>query len=98
MTAVNWSNFTDFAQLPGLANTASNGTFWVGILHMVWLVLLLLMISYGFEIALLVASFLALIIAFLLAYSDVLNWIYVMEFSGIILAMFLYIIWSGRKQ
>jgi len=95
---VNWTNVTDFGQLPAVANSATNGTFWGVMLHMLWLILILVMINYGFEVALLVASFLAMIIALILTYAGLVSWAMVMEFAGIILFMFLYIIWSGYKK
>ena len=99
MANINWSNVTDLGQLPSLANTASNGTFWVGMLHMLWIILIMVMIGgYGFEIALLTASFLGLILALVMVYAGLVSWIFALEFTGIILFLFLYIIWSGKKQ
>jgi hypothetical protein len=98
MVAINWSNVTDLGQMPSLANTASDGLFWVGMLHMLWIILLLVLIGYGFEVALMVASFLSLILALVLVYSGAIGWAYVAEFVGILLFMFLYIIWSGKKN
>jgi hypothetical protein len=97
MAIVNWTNISDFAQLPAQANVATDGTFWVGMLYMIWAVLILLMIYFGFEIALTVASFLALIIGLFLVYAGLVSWQYLMVFVGILLAMFIYIIWSGQK-
>ena len=94
---INWTNMTDFGSLPSLANDASGGTFWVGMLQMIWIILILLLIGYGFEIAIVTASFLALIIAFFLVYADLVAWGYLVQFAGILLFMFLYIIWSGSK-
>jgi len=65
---------------------------------MIWIVLLLVLIGYGFEVALLVASFLALVIAFFLVYAGLVSWAYIVQFAGILLFTFLYIIWSGRKD
>jgi hypothetical protein len=95
---VNWTNVTDFGQLPSVANTASGGVFWVGMLEMVWIVLILVLIGYGFEVAITVASFLALIISFFLVYAGLVSWGFIVQFAGILLFMFLYIIWSGRKD
>lgn len=96
MTAINWTNFTDFGQLPALANTASNGTFWGGMLYMTWVILLLVMIGWGFEIALLSSAFVSMIIALLLVYAGLIGWYLVLPFMGIILTMFIYIFWSRR--
>jgi hypothetical protein len=96
---VNWSNITDFAQIPQAANTASGGSFWVGMLYMIWIILILLMIGWGFEAAMLVASFLSLIIGLLLVYADLVAWGWVATFAGVIVVMILYITWnSGREK
>jgi len=97
MVSVNWSNFTDFGDLPSLANTTSNGTFWAGMLYMMWIILIMMLSFYGFELAILVASFLGLIIAILLVYADLIAWYHALVFVGTILFMFLYIIYSGLK-
>jgi hypothetical protein len=96
MTEVNWTNFTDFGDLPSLANTASNGIFWSGMLYMLWIIILLILIAYGFEVALMVSSFIALIIGLLLVYSDLIAWYHCITFVGIILFVVLYNSW-GRK-
>jgi hypothetical protein len=96
--AINWSNVTDFGDLPSQANNATNGTFWPGMLYMVFVILFLILIGYGFEVAILVSSFIAMILALLLVYSGLVAWTHVLAFVGIILFVFLYIIWSGRKQ
>lgn len=98
MVAINWGNMTDLSQLPARANVTSVGTFWVGMLQMIWIILFLLLLGAGFEAAILVSSFLALILALFLAYMGLVAWVYVIQFTGIILFMFLYITWSGRKR
>jgi hypothetical protein len=96
MTTINWSNFTDFGQLPLMANTASDGTFWVGMLYMTWIILLLVMIEWGFEVALLSSAFVSMIIGFLLVYAGLMSWSMELPFIGMILVMFIYIFWSRR--
>lgn len=98
MGVINWSNVTDFGQLPAQANVASGGTFWAGMLYMIWVILFLVLISFGFEIAIIVASFLALIVAILLVYADLVAYYHIATFAGIILFMFLYIMWSSSKK
>jgi hypothetical protein len=98
MAVVNWSNVTDFANLPAAANTASSGTFWPGMLHMIWIIVFLVLVGYGFEVALIVSAFLGLVLSFFLVYAGLIKWGYIVEFAGILLFMFLYIIWSGRKD
>jgi len=92
--AINWSNITDFGQVPAAANTASDGSFWVGMLYMIWIILILLTISYGFEVALLVSSFASLVIGLLLVYAGLVAWEWVTVFVGVLIFMFFYIMWS----
>jgi len=96
--AYNWANLTDFGDLPSVANAQTGGTFWVGMLHMIWIILIMVMIGFGFEVAILAASFLCLVIALLLAYSGLVAWGFVIEFAAIILFFILYIIWSGSQK
>ena len=41
MAMINWTNVTDLVSLGSAANTSSDGTFWVGLLFAIWLILLL---------------------------------------------------------
>lgn len=97
MTIVNWTNVTDFGQIPSQANVASGGSFWVAMLYMVWIILIFVLIYTGLEAALLVSSFIALIIGLVLVYADLIAWTWVLTFLGVILSIFLYIIWSSPK-
>ena len=94
---VNWSNVTDFSQLPSAANSVTGGSFWFGVLIMIFLVVLLLLLVYGFETALLVSSFLSLVIGMRLSFADLLNWVLVLPFVAVILFMFLYITYNKNK-
>lgn len=97
MAAINWSNITDLGQLPAAANTASDGSFWVGMLYMIWVILILMFVYFGWEVAIITASFLCLIISLLLVYAGLIAWTYCLTFVGVLLVMFLYIIWTSPK-
>jgi len=97
MATVNWSNITDFGQIPDAANTASAGAFWVGMFYMLWVILILLMIGYGFEVAILVASFVMMIIGLLLVYTGLMGLGHLVTVIAVLIFMFLYIIWSSSK-
>jgi len=97
MTAVNWTNISDLGQIPSAVNTASGGSFWAGMLYMIWAILIMLTLAYGFELAIVISSFASLIISLLLVYSGLLAWEHALVFVGIIVIMFLYIIWSSSK-
>lgn len=98
MTRINWSDFTDFGQLPALANTASGGSFWVAVLYLLWIIALMGLISYGFITALTTASFLALVAGLIMVYAELIAFKYVLVFIGIILFMFLYIMFVDRNK
>lgn len=98
MEAVNWSNLTDLGDLPEQANRASGGSFLVGILYMLWIIMILLMMQWGFEVAIVASSFVFLIVALLMVYGGLIAWYYVLTFVGILLFMFLYIIFSSKKS
>lgn len=97
MASINWSNVTDFGQIPQEANNASGGSFWVGVFFMLWVILILLFIGFGFEVAMVVASFLMIVIGLLLVYADLLALQHLLTVVGVLLFMFLYIIWSSKK-
>lgn len=97
MTSINWTNITDFGDLPAQANVATDGMFWMGMYFMIYVIIFLMVIFFGFEVALLLSSFVALIIGLMLVYSGLLAWNYLLIPAGVILATFLYIIWSSQK-
>lgn len=98
MASINWTNITDFGQIPGAANTASNGSFWVGVFYMLWIILIFLFVGFGFEVAVVTASFLMFILGILLVYADLMAWAHLVSVVAILLFMFLYIIWSSPKS
>jgi hypothetical protein len=56
------------------------------------------MLAYGFEVALITSSFVALIIGLLLTYADLVAWKWIITFVGILIIMFLYVIWTNPKK
>lgn len=96
MTQINWTNFTDLGDLPSLANTASGGTFWSGMLYMLFIIMILVLVGYGFEVSLMISSFIALIIGLLLVYSDLIGWFSIIPFVAVILFLVLYISWNRK--
>jgi hypothetical protein len=94
--AVNWSNITTWTEVLQTANTNSGSWFWTLILYGIWIVVLLLFSTWGFEVAMLGASFLALILGLFLVYAGLVAWTWLLTFVGLILIMFLYIVWSKK--
>jgi len=62
----NWTNITSFSSLPGIANDISSGSFWTGILVMIFGVTFLITIEYGFNTAMMIAGFVGLVLGLLL--------------------------------
>jgi len=97
MAYINWSNVTSLSQIPTEANNVSGGSFWVGMFHMMWVIFIFLFIGFGFEVAMVVASFLMIVIGLLMVYADLIAWQHLLTVIGTLLFMFLYIIWSSTK-
>ena len=96
--AVNWTNVTGWTQILATANTNSGSWFWTVVMFGLFIVGLLLFSAWGFEIAILGASFTALVFGLFLVYSDLVAWTWLLTFIGLILIEFLYIAWSSRKN
>lgn len=97
MANINWSNITDFGQVPAAANTASNSSFWVGMFYMCWVILMFLFIGWGFEVAVVTASFIMFILGLLLVYAGLMAWAHLVSVVAVLIFFFLYIIWSTPK-
>lgn len=98
MTSINWTNVTDLSQIPAQANVASDGAFWVSMLYMIWIIIILSLLNWGWEVALMASSFVCLVLGFFLVYTDLVDWQYLMTFAGILLLMFLYVTWTGNRS
>lgn len=95
---INWTNVTDLADIPALANQASQyNIFWSGMLYMGWIVLLFLLSVFGWEVALLSSAFVALVLGVLLLYADLVSIVNILVFAGIILFMVIYLIWRNER-
>lgn len=96
MIAVNGTNLTGFSDIPAQANIVTGGWFWTAMLFMMWIVLLILLIAYGFEIALMSSSFLGLILSLMLLYANLIaeNWVWL--FAGLSFFSFIYLVWSSK--
>jgi hypothetical protein len=96
--ATNWTNITTPENLLQIPNANTNGGFWTVTIFMIWIILLILLSSFGFEVAILVASFLALVGSVFLLYMGLISLKIMLFFLGVILFYILYIVWSSSKQ
>lgn len=98
MTAINWTNVTTFEGFLGTANTTTQGWFWTGMAWMMFIIILITFLGFGFEVAILAAAFITLLASILLLYMGLISAWTVGTFVGIILSMFLYLIWSSNRN
>jgi len=96
--AVNWTNVTTWTGVLGTANTNTGSWFWTMIMYAVFIIALLIFSAWGFEVAILASSFIALIFGIFLVYSGLVAWNWTLTFVGLILFMFFYIAWSSKKN
>lgn len=94
----NWTNVTDLAQVPGLANIVTGGSFWLMMLLMIGLILFMILNRYGSEVALLLTGFLCLIIGWFMLVSNLINVTYYLIFMAIVLVVTIIIYWTGSKS
>jgi len=94
--AINWSNVTDAGTFASLPNQTTGGWFWTAMLWMIYAILLISMLPMGFEAAILGSAFACLMIGIILVYLSLVSWTWVVMFAGIIIAMFIWIMYEQR--
>ena len=94
---VNWTAVNNMTALLQVANENTGSWFWTGMLYMIWIVILITSSAFGFEVALLTASFICFIIGLLMVYLGVVAWTWLLPFIGLMLFMFLYIMWNRKN-
>ena len=95
--ATNWTAVTTPETFLQIANSNTGGWFWISMLFMIFAVSLISMLPMGFEAALLGAAFAALMLGIPLAYMGLVAWGWVLMYSGIIILMFLVIMYSKKN-
>ena len=97
MVLVNWTNVTSPTDMLAVANTNTGGGFWATIVWMIVIVLMISMLSFGFEVALITSSIIGFLIGFILVYAGLVSWATPLMFLGIFLFMIIYTMWSNKK-
>jgi len=92
-----FENATNLKDLLSIPNSNTGGFFWIGMLFMMWGIIVMAMIAFGFEVALLTASFVILIAGLFLVYLELVSWTWLMTFLGIILFMIFYMVWQKNR-
>jgi len=93
----NFQNATNLKDLLAIPNATTGGFFWVGMLFMMWGIIVMGLLAWGFETALLTASFVMLIAGLFLVYLELVSWTWLMTFLGIILFMIFYMVWQKNR-
>ena len=98
MAAPNY--FANATDLKGLLEVPNQHTpyFWLGMLAMIFFVLTMSFLGFGFITAVLTSSFITLILGIMLVYMGLVSWSWLMTFLGIILFLMFYITWQTRKN
>jgi len=92
-----FENATNLKDLLAIPNATTGGFFWVGMLFMMWGIIVMAMLAFGFEVAMLTASFVMLIAGLFLVYLELVSWTWLMTFLGIILFMIFYMVWQKNR-
>ena len=96
MAVTNWTNVTTPEAFLQIANSTTGGWFWTSILAMIAIVLMISMLPFGFEAAILASAFAAFMLGMLLAYLGLVAWTWVVMYAGIIIAVGLWIMYSQK--
>lgn len=97
MVTNNITNIGNVTSFMNLANESTGGWFWAGMIFMVWCVAFISMLMFGIEVALLAASFGALMFGILFVSMGLVSWTWVVIYAGVILITFFWIMYSKRE-
>ena len=92
-----FENATNLKDLLAIPNATTGGFFWIGMLFMMWGIIVMAMMAFGFEVAMLTSSFVMLIAGLFLVYLELVSWKWLMTFLGIILFMIFYMVWQKNR-
>jgi len=96
--AVNWTNITSTQDIINAPNQTTGGAFWLVVLYMFWIALIVSFSWAGIEVALLTATFLAIIVSLLMAYLGAIAFEWCLFFVGFEIFLILYIVWSSTRD
>jgi len=97
MASINWTNITDAQGVLEIANTQTGTWFWTATLFMVWGVLIISMLGFGFPASILGASFGAFMIGVILTYMGLVSWGWTAFFMGWIIVIIFYKIMNSNN-
>lgn len=98
MASINWTEVTNWGELLQVANTNTEGYFWLMILWGVWIITLILTSVFGLYPALMLASFIGMIFGMFLVYAELVAWPWVLTYLSTIVIAILMISWTANKR
>ena len=93
----NFDGVTSLKGLLGVANANTGGYAYIGLMVMIEVIMIIALLPFGFEAAVLTAAFTALIGSLFLTYLGLISTTWLMFFVGQILLLIIYITWQKRK-
>lgn len=98
VNTINWSNVTSFQGILQAGNTASGGTFWTMVSYLLFVIVTLATINWGFEIALFISATISIVVSLPLLYAGLLpNWV-IGSFIGTWIVMAFIIFFSSKSD
>jgi hypothetical protein len=91
-------NITTPVELLSLPNTNTGGYFWAVMLIVFFIIVLIALLNYGFEIAALIATISTLTVGIFLVYAELIAWKIMLIPFGMFALMILYIFFSSRGE
>jgi len=92
-----FENVTTLKEMLGTANANTAGYTYVGLMVMMQVIILIALIPFGFEAAIIGSAFIAMIASLFLTYLGLISMKWLMFFVAQILIMIIYITWQNRK-
>lgn len=96
MNGTNWTAVNSFPDMIAQANSYS--PFWTMMLFMIWVVLTITFIPFGFEIAIVSGSFLAGVIGLFMVYMNIVSWKWVAGLFSLAIVIFIIETFFKRKE
>lgn len=96
---VSWQNMSSFDDFIHNANQSAGNYLFAGIDLLVFFILFISLAGvYGWEVAIMSAGFVGIVLSLLFVYAGVLSYTFAGIFVGVIIAMIMYTIWSNRNN
>jgi len=92
----NFENVTTLKEMLGTANANTGGYAYIGLMVMMQIIILIALIPFGFEAALLGSAFIAMIGSLFLTYLGLISVKWLMFFVAQILIVIIYITWQKK--